>query len=130
MPRKENTKVFKGNGCLGLSGKVVWAKGPLSVSLEEAGWGGSPRPIFNKAGTGFLERPSSARAPSVPAGGVGGMDAELWAVEVAVVAKLLPRRWRVTDEALMEEASRYYVVPNSSSSSSLGLRESSSSSSL
>ena len=129
MPRKENTKAFKGNGCLGLSGKVVWAKGPLSVSLEEAGWGGSPRPTFNKDGTGLLERPSSDRAPSVPAGGVGGMDAELWAVEVAVVAKLLPRRWRVTDEALMEEASRYYVVPNSSSSS-LGLRESSSSSSL
>nr|CAN77071.1 hypothetical protein VITISV_022593 [Vitis vinifera] len=99
---------------------AVAIEGPLSVSLEEAGWGGSPRPTFNKDGTGLLERPSSDRAPSVPAGGVGGMDAELWAVEVAVVAKLLPRRWRVTDEALMEEASRYYVVPNSSSSS-LGL---------
>ena len=127
-PRKENGKAFKENGCLGLSGEVVWAKGPLSVSLEETGWGGSPRPTFNKAGMGFLERPSSARAPSVPAGSVGGMDAELLAIKVAIAADLLSRRWRVTVEAVMEEASMYYAVPNSSSS--LGLRESSSYSSL
>ena len=99
----------------------------MSVSFEEVGLGGSPRPTFNKAGTGLLERPSSARAPSVPTGGVGGMDLELLAVEVAVAAELLLRRRRVTDKALMEEASRYSAVPNSSSS--LGLRESSSSSS-
>ena len=100
----------------------------MSVSFEEVGLGGSPRPTFNKAGTGLLERPSSARAPSVPTGGVGGMDLELLAVEVAVAAELLLRRRRVTDKALMEEASRYYIVPISSFA--LGLWESSSSSSL
>ena len=36
-PRKENGKAFKENGCLGLSGEAVWAKGLLSVSFEEAG---------------------------------------------------------------------------------------------
>ena len=113
---------------MGLSGEVVWAKGPLSVSFEEAGWGGSPRPTFIKAGTRFLERPSSARGLSALAEGVGGMDAELLAVEVEVAMELTPSRRRVTDEALMKEASRYYVVPISSSA--LGLRESSSSSSL
>ena len=95
----------------------------MSVSFEEVGLGGSPRPTFNKAGTGLLERPSSARAPSVPTGGVGGMDLELLAVEVAVAAELLLRRRRVTDEALMEEASKYHVVPNSSSSSLWGHAE-------
>ena len=77
---------------MGLSGEVVWAKGLLSVSLEETGWGGSPRPTFNKVGMGFLERPSSARAPSVPAGSVGGMDAELLAIEVAIATDLLLHR--------------------------------------
>ena len=127
-PRKENGKAFKENGCLGLSGEAVWAKGLLSVSFEEAGWGGSPRPTFIKAGTGFLEQPSSARAPSAPAEGEGGMDAELLAVEVEGAMELTPSRRRVTDEALMEEASRYYTVPISSFA--LGLWESSSSSSL
>ncbi|RVW49042.1 hypothetical protein CK203_080976 [Vitis vinifera] len=75
----------------------------------EAGWGGSPRPTFIKAGTGFLEQPSSARAPSAPAEGEGGMDAELLAVEVEGAMELTPSRRRVTDEALMEEASRYYT---------------------
>ena len=113
---------------MGLSGEVVWAKGPLSVSFEEAGWGGSPRPTFIKAGTRFLERPSSARAPSAPTEGVGGMDTKLLAVEVEVAMELTSSRRRVTDEALMEEASRYYIVPISSFA--LGLWESSSSSSL
>ena len=124
----ENKKAFKENGCLGLSGEAVWAKGLLSVSFEEVGWGGSPRPTFIKAGTGFLEQPSSARAPSALVEGVGGMDAELLAVEVEVAMELTPSRRRVIDEALMEEASRYYAVPISSFA--LGLQESSSSSSL
>ena len=75
-----------------------------------------------------MERPSSARAPSVPVEGVGGMDAGLLAVEVEVAMELMLSRRRVTDEALMEEASRYYAVPISSFA--LGLWESSSSSSL
>ena len=53
---------------------------------------------------------------------------ELLAIEVEVAMELTSSRRRVTDEALMKEASRYYVVPISSSA--LGLRESSSSSSL
>ena len=60
--------------------------------------------------------------------GVGGMEAELLAIEVEVAMELTLRRWRVTDEALMEEASRYYAGPISSSA--LGLRGSSSSSSF
>ena len=126
-PRKEKGKALKGNGCLGLSGEVVSAKGPLFVSLEEAdfGGGGAPKPTF---GTGFLERPSSARAPSASVEGVGGMEVELLAIEVEVAMELTLRRWRVTDEALMEEASRYYAGPISSSA--LGLRGSSSSSSF
>ena len=75
-----------------------------------------------------MERPSSARAPSAPVAGEGGMDAELLAVEVEGAMELTPSRRRVTDEALMEEASRYYIVPISSFA--LGLWESSSSSSL
>ena len=81
-PIKENGKAFKGNGCLGFSGEVVWAKGPLSVSLEEASLGKSPKPTFNKAGTSFLERPSSARAPSIPAGGVGGRMRSSWLLKL------------------------------------------------
>ncbi|RVW24396.1 putative ribonuclease H protein [Vitis vinifera] len=107
---------------------------PSVADLDASCSGSRPRKENGKVkGNGCLGlsgevRPSSARALYVPVGGVGGMDAKRLAVEVAVAAELLPRRQRVTDEALMEEASRYYVVPNSSSS--LGLRESSSSSSL
>ena len=88
----------------------------------------APKPTFNKDGMGFLERLSSARAPFAPAEGVGGMDVELLAVEVEVTMELTSRRWRGTDEALMEEASRYYAGPISSFA--LGLWGSSSSSSF
>ena len=67
-----------------------------------------------------------ARAPSVPAGGVRGMDLEFLAFEVAIVRELLSSRLMVTDEALMEEASMYSADPKTSFS--LGLRGSSSSS--
>ena len=89
------------------------------------GGGGAPKPTF---GTGVLGRPSSARAPSASVEGVGGMEVELLAIEVEVAMELTLRRWRVTDEALMEEASRYSAGPISSSA--LGLRGSSSSSSF
>ena len=62
-----------------------------------------------------MERSSSARASSVPAEVEGGMESELLAVQVEATIELTPRRWRVTDEALMEEASRYYVGPISPS---------------
>ena len=69
-----------------------------------------------------------ARAPSVPARGVGGMDLEFLAFEVAVIKELLSGHLMVTDEALMEEASRYSVDPKTSFS--LGLWGSSFSSPL
>lgn len=75
----------------------------------------------------LLGNPSSARAPSIPARGARGMDLELLVVEVAVVGELLGILM-VTDEALMEEASRYSVDPKTSFS--LELRGSSSSSPL
>ena len=62
-----------------------------------------------------MERSSSARASSVPADVEGGMESELLAVQVEATIELTPCRWRVTDEALMEEASRYYVGPISPS---------------
>ena len=37
-PRKVSWKALKDKGCLGLSGGVDWAKGPRSISPEEAGW--------------------------------------------------------------------------------------------
>ena len=58
-----------------------------------------------------MERLSSARASFVPAEVLGRMEAELLAVQVEATMELTPRRWRVTDEALMEEASRYYAGP-------------------
>ena len=63
-----------------------------------------------------------------PLGGVVGMEIELLAVEDAVVEELLSGRLKFTDEALMEEASRYSAVPKTSFS--LGLRGSTSSSPL
>ena len=56
------------------------------------------------------------------------MEAELLAVQVEAAMELTPCRWRVIDEALMEEASRYYAGPISPSD--LGHRGSSSSSSF
>ncbi|RVW65021.1 hypothetical protein CK203_034938 [Vitis vinifera] len=56
------------------------------------------------------------------------MEAELMVVQVEVAMELTPHCWRVTDEALMEEASRYYVGPISPSD--LGLWGSSFSSSF
>ena len=117
-------KDFKDKDVLGLSGEVVWAKGPSSISIEEAGLGGPPRPTFNKVVTCLF----SARAPFVPVGGDGGMDLEPLVVEVTVVGELLSRRLMATNEALMEEASKYSV--DRKSSLSLGLRRSSSSSPL
>ena len=58
-----------------------------------------------------MERLSSARASFVPAEVLGRMEAELLAVQVEATIELMSRRWRVTDEALMEEASRYYAGP-------------------
>ncbi|RVW26431.1 hypothetical protein CK203_086137 [Vitis vinifera] len=81
-----------------------WAHCPLALKRRAGGVGAeAPKPTFNKDGMGFLERLSSARAPFAPA--EGG-----------------------TDEALMEEASRYYAGPISSFA--LGLWGSSSSSSF
>ena len=117
-------KDFKDKDVLGLSGEVVWAKGPSSIGIEEAGLGGPPRPTFNKVVMCLF----SARAPFVPVGGDGGMDLEPLVVEVTVVGELLSRRLMATNEALMEEASKYSV--DRKSSLSLGLRRSSSSSPL
>ncbi|KAL6323907.1 hypothetical protein AAG906_005904 [Vitis piasezkii] len=75
---------------------------------KKAGWGAS-KPT---SGMGFVERSSSARASSVPAEVEGGMESELMAVQVEAAVELTPRGWRVTDEALMEEASRYYAGPS------------------
>ncbi|RVX18713.1 putative ribonuclease H protein [Vitis vinifera] len=72
-PRKEKGKALKGNGCLGLSAHF-WH--------------------------GVLERPSSARAPSASVEGVGGMEAELLAIEVEVAMELTLRRWRGHAEAV------------------------------
>ena len=95
------------------------------MKRQIGGRGGGPKPT---SGTGFLEHPSSARDSADPAEGVGGMEAELMVVQVEVAMELTPHCWRVTDEALMEEASRYYVGPISPSD--LGLWGSSFSSSF
>ena len=117
---------------MGLSSGVNWAKGPLPVSSEEVGLGdrlsGPLRPTFNKAVTCLLGSPSFARGGLFPLGGVVGMEIELLAIEDAVVRELLSGRLKFTDEALMEEASRYSAVPKTSFS--LGLRGSTSSSPL
>ena len=91
------------------------AQGP-SVQKRRAGdsSSGPPRPTFNKVVMCLLGNPSSARAPSVPARGAGGMDLELLVVEVAFAGELLLGILMVTDEALMEEASKYSVDPKTS----------------
>ena len=111
------------------------AQGP-SVQKRRAGdsSSGPPRPTFNKVVMCLLGNPSSARAPSVPARGAGGIDLKLLVVEVAIVGELLLGILMVTDEALMEEASKYSVDPKTSFffgasgilffSSSLGARRS------
>ena len=112
-----------------LSG-VKWAKGPIPVSPVEAGLGdnslGPLGPTFNKALTSILRRPSSSRALSEPAGGAVGLEMELLAIEDVVARESLPSHLKFTDEALLEEASRYPAVPEISSFS-LGLQGSSSS---
>ena len=105
--------------------KCFGPKAHYPLVLKRRAGGGASKPT---SGMGFVERSSSARAPSASVEGVGGMEAELLAIEVEVAMELTLRRWRVTDEALMEEASRYYAGPISSSA--LGLRGSSSSSSF
>ena len=99
----------------------------LSVQKRRVGdsSSGPPRPTFNKVVMCLLGNPSSAKAPSVPARGAGGMDLELLVVEVAFAGELLLGILMVTDEALMEEASKYSVDPKTSFS--LELRGSSSS---
>ena len=113
-----------------LSGGVKWAKGPIPVSPVEAGLGdnslGPLGPTFNKALTSILRRPSSSRALFEPAGGVVGLEMELLAVEDVIARESLPSHLKFTDEALLEEASRYPAVPEISSFS-LGLQGSSSS---
>ena len=55
-----------------------------------------------------MERSSSARASSVPADVEGGMDPGSWRSKL----KMSSCGWRGTDEALMEEASRYDAGPS------------------
>ncbi|RVW31804.1 hypothetical protein CK203_099479 [Vitis vinifera] len=121
-------KAFKENGCLGLSGEVVWAKAHCPSALKRRAGMGLRGPLLLRLARRFLERPSSARGSVCSHGGCRGDGYEALAVEVEVAMELTSSRRRVTDVALMEEASRYYVVPIYSST--LGLRESSSSSSL
>ena len=132
-PRKVGCDAYKERGYMGLSGGVEWAKGPILVSPAKAGPGDSSsrplRPTFNKAFTSILGSPSSSRAPSDLMGGAVGMEMELLAVEDVVAKESLPGRLKFTDEALLEEASRYSVVPKISSFS-LGLQGSPSSSPL
>ena len=76
-----------------------------------------------------MERSSSARASSAPAEAEEGMDPDSWRSKL----KMSSCGWRGTDEALMEEASRYDAGPSplsqlghqgySSSSSSWGNTE-------
>ena len=60
----------------------------------------------------FVERPSSARASSVPAKAEEGMDPELMAFQAENAVVLTSRGWRGTDEALMEETSKYDAGPS------------------
>ena len=60
----------------------------------------------------FVEWSSSARASSALAEAEEGMDLELMAFQAENVVVLTSRGWRGTDEALMEEASRYDAGPS------------------
>ena len=113
---------------MGLSGGVEWAKGPIPISPVEVDLSdnssGPLGPILNMAFTSILGKPSSSRALSEPTRGAVGMEMELLAVEDVVTGESLPGRLKFTDEALLEEASRYLVVPKISYFS-LGLQGSS-----
>ncbi|RVW46616.1 hypothetical protein CK203_067303 [Vitis vinifera] len=67
------------------------------------------------SGMDFVEQSSSARASSVPAEAKERMEPELMAFQVENAVVLTSRGWRVTDEALMEKASRYDAGPTPSS---------------
>lgn len=129
-PRIAGWEAYKERGFMDLSGGVEWAKGPFHVNPVEAGLGdnslGPLGPTFNKALTSLLGRPSSSRAFSKPTGGAVGLEQELLAIEEAVVGESLPGRLKLIDEALLEKASRYPIVPKLFSFS-LGLQGSSSS---
>ena len=60
----------------------------------------------------FVEWSSSARASSALAEAEEGMDLELMAFQAENVVVLTSRGWRGSDEALMEEASRYDAGPS------------------
>lgn len=94
---------------------MEWAKGLNPVSSVEASLGDSSLepfgPTFNKAFTSLLGRPSSSRALFKPAGGAMGLEQEFLSIEDAVVGESLLGRLKFTDEALLEEASRYSTIP-------------------
>ena len=106
-PRKDEGQALKGNKVLGLSEERFWAKSPLPDSFKEAGWGWASKPTSRMD---FVERSSSARASTVPAEVEERTELELMAFQEKAVM-LTSRGWRVADEALMEEASRYDAGP-------------------
>ena len=108
-PSKEKGQAYKGMSVLGLSEDRFWAKSPLPASFKKKGWGWASKPTSGKE----LEvRSSSARASSVPAETEEGLDPELRVFHAENAVGSTPRGWRGTDEALMEEASRYDAGPS------------------
>ena len=83
-------------------------------------------PIFNEASLSVFGRPFSSRAFTELVKGVVGLEQELLAIKDANIGGSIPSRLKFTDEALLDEASRYPVLQNLSLSS-LGLQGSSSS---
>lgn len=83
-------------------------------------------PILNEASLSVFGRPLSSRASIELVGGAMGLEQELLPIEDADAGGLIPGRLKLTNEALLDEASRYPVLHNLSLSS-LGLQGSSSS---
>ena len=121
-PKIASRKAHKDSGVLDLSDGEEWAKGPIPANLVEAELGvrfvRPFGPTFNKAQLGFLGSLSSSRVPTESTGGVVEMEMELLAIEVVVDGGSRPACLKLTDEALLEEASRYPDVPRLWGSSS------------
>ncbi|RVW80659.1 hypothetical protein CK203_044359 [Vitis vinifera] len=111
--RQGTLQVVAGNRCWTAQASRVQVEcGRGQGEAQAQRWlreGGPPQVIWaiQTAGAVLL-----ARASSVPAEAEEGMDPELMVVQAVNAVVLTPRGWRGTDEALMEEASRYDAGPS------------------
>ena len=73
---------------------------------------GPVRPILNKAPLSLFGRFFSYRASTKLVGGAVRLEQELLAVKEVDIRGSIPGRLKLTDKALLDEASRYPVVHN------------------